>query len=293
MTVNLRSKNANQLEYTFPQRMITNTKGHEDLWMFHGQFLDTKNSVVKCHFPDNCFIEANMSALLLAICHKLKETNGLAFEIGDCSGTLLDLFRRNGLISHIENDAVLKSYDYRQSTVSAQLFHLSDAQKFYDYIDHDLLSHPSLDILDADAKDMLRQGFLETFHNIEHIDSDLPLAACGQCFPTKKHLNFTLSDMGVGFLRKIRHFTEGVINTPKEAIAWAVKGGNTVREDGEGGLGLSRLRKYCEQDKRFTFIIITDGHYWKLSDGETSYRSLSYPIVGTTIHLKVKLMEKP
>lgn len=291
MTVNLRSENANQLEYTFPQRIITNAKGHEDLWQFHGRFLHTKNSLIKFNFPDKCFIQANMSALLLAICNKLKKTNGLAFEIGDCNDVQLDLFRRNGLISHIENDAVLKSYDYRQSTVSAQLFHASEEQKFYDYIDHDLLSHPSLNILDAQAKDMLRQGFWETFHNIEHIDSDLPLAACGQCFPSKKYLHFTLSDMGVGFLKKIRHFTEGVINTPKEAIAWAVQGGNTIREDGEGGLGLSRLRKYCEQDKRFTFIIITDSHYWKLSDGQLSEWSLPYPVVGTTIHLIVKLVE--
>ena len=103
MIVNLHSKNANQLEYTFPQKIITNTKGHQDLWQFHGQFLDTKNHIIKCHFPDNCFIEANMSALLLVICHKLKERNGLLFEIGDCSETLLDLFRRNGLISKPKN----------------------------------------------------------------------------------------------------------------------------------------------------------------------------------------------
>ena len=106
-----------------------------------------------------------MSALLIAVCNKLKVENNLTFEIGKCSEANLNLFSRNGLVSHIENNRLLKSYDYKKTTVSAKLFHANDEQDFYDYIDKDLLSHSSLNILDAVAKDHLRQSFFETFNN--------------------------------------------------------------------------------------------------------------------------------
>lgn len=282
---------ANRKDFTFPEKVITNTEGHRDLWHFHNTFVNVEKTIVTIHFPDKCFIEANMSALLIGICHKLKIENKLSFEIGSCSKTHLDLFQRNGLLSHLHDNQYLKSYDYANTTIKAKLFSAHEEQAFYNYIDGDLLSNESLNILGSYAKDMLRQGFIETFNNIEHIDSDLPLAACGQCFLGKKTLQFTLSDMGVGFLRKISHFTKGAIATPKEALAWAVQGGNSVRGIGEGGSGLSILRKYCELDKRFTFIIITDNHYWKLSDGKIREWSLKYPVVGTTIHLMVKLVK--
>lgn len=291
MTTLLHQKSANKMEFTFPEKIITNTDGHNSLWNLHNKFASVKNAIITFHFPDKCFIEANMSALLIGICNKLKVENNLSFEIGACSDTHLNLFTRNGLISHIKDNILLKSHDHSKTTVSARLFHSADEQAFYNYIDNDLLSNPSLNILDDAAKEHLRQGFLETFNNIEHIESELPLAACGQCFlGRKKQLQFTLSDMGVGFLKKISTFTNGMIKSPKEAIAWAVNG-NSVRGKDEGGLGLSKLRKYCERDKRFTFIIITDNHYWKLSDGQVSEWSLKYPVVGTTIHLMVKLTE--
>jgi hypothetical protein len=280
-------------EYVFPQKIITNAEGHKDLWGFHNQFKNIRNATIKLNIPYNCFLEANMGALLISICNKLKIENKLLFEIGMCSDTHLKLFLRNGLISHIENNKSLKQYDYNGTTIAARLFNASDATAFEDYIDNELLSNQNLNILDEYAKDMLRQGFLETFYNIEHIETDLPLAACGQCFVNRKKMfQFTLSDMGVGFLKKIRAFTNGDVNNPKSAIEWAVKG-NSVRGQFEGGLGLSRLRNYCEKDKRFTFIIITDGYYWKLSDGKTECWSLPYQVVGTTIHLMVKLKENP
>lgn len=284
-------KSANTWEYTFPKKIITNTEGHSNLWQLHHRFKHAKNGVITFHLPENCFIEANMSALLISICNKLKTENNISFEIGNCSPVHLDLFLRNGLISHLNSNTLLKTHDFRKTTVSTRLFDSADEQKFYDYIDKELLSHNSLAILDDATKDNLRQGFLETFNNIEHTDSVLPLAACGQCFLGRKNnLQFTLSDMGVGFLKKISTFTKGKVNTAKDAIAWAVEGnGNSVRGQGEGGLGLSRLRKYCEKDKRFTFIIITDNHYWKLSDGKVQEWSLNYPTIGTTIHLMVKL----
>ncbi len=64
--------------------------------------------------------------------------------------------------------------------------------------------------------------FLEVFSNIHlHAHTKDPVFACGQYYPSKNLLKFTLVDLGVGFLEPISNFTKNQINEAEKAILWA------------------------------------------------------------------------
>lgn len=203
------------------------------------------------------WIDANMSALIVGILKKLENERAFTFYIDpEDIRSRFGILITNGFVTGIE----LVPRENR-SALALTGFDVNEASKFITYIKDSLLSHPSLSIDDLE-KDGLLDSLFELYSNIQkHALTNDPCFVCGQYFPDRKLLHFTLVDLGIGYLPPIRAFTKGKVKSSKSAILWALKAGNTTKVGTPGGLGLQWILDFCEK-RGAIFEIITGNTYW-------------------------------
>ncbi len=272
----------------FPSTVVTGRTGHQHLWSFFDWARQYKDRTILLDFSKLTFFEGNLSALLLVLTHKLKCECNLRFVCyaGD-EHSGMDLMMRNGLYGLLSDQPDIAPPDYQQSTVQAKLFQPDEDDKFFNYIETELLGHRSLQSLASDLREWLQSDFfVETFTNISvHSNTTLPFAACGQYFPGKRKMHFSICDLGDGFFKKINAFTteQGQpIVEPSKAIEWALSGGSTQRE--RGGSALKNIYHRCLENNH-GLSVVTDGLIWELKNGKVQCRSLDIQVMGASIHL--------
>lgn len=240
------------------------------------------NKKIFIDFSQIQFLDANMTAFFDAVIYQLKLDCGHEFylDFQDIKKRF-DIFIRNGFLS--DSEGQFSPIGHKGSEVRLTRFLSDQDECFYAYLDKQLFDHQAFKN-NSSIKDDLINHFFEVFVNIQlHAQTDHPVFACGQYFPYHKSLKFTLVDLGVGFLEPISKFTRQKITEADKAIIWALDG-NTTKIDQPGGLGLSRIKMYCDKNKH-SFQIITDGYCWGNNLGLLNLKKLSH-FPGTTITLE-------
>lgn len=273
--------------YKFPAQITTCAQGHEVLNDFYHFCLQRQNCCVTLDWNELTYMEANLSALLLCMGHRLKQERGLKFflDVKQLSGGL-GVFWRNGFAHWFLGNSG-KPSDARESTIPVKAFRIADVDSFASFITTDLLRHRGVGEMRFADKQRVKDSYFEIFSNVElHAKTKDPVLACGQFFPRQQELKFTLVDMGCGFLSNIAEHTknsEKPIKFAAEAIGWAVRGNSTKRE-AVGGTGLLNILNYCRKNNGGLHIV-SDSCYWAFDNGSINSWNLKRNFVGTTIHL--------
>ena len=225
----------------------------------------------------------NLSALLSAVIDKLRNENKI-YIFCEIPSHLNVLFR-NGFFNHLLQKQST-TVDNRDSTIPLKIFNASDDDRFVRYLKVDFFGHKGLSELPDQIIRNLKTAFQEIFVNVEFHADTTRVYTCGQYFPNKNVLKFTLLDLGNGFLKKIRLRTDGTISKDIDAIDWAVKPGNSTKDRsfGPGGYGLNDILNYCRSNNGSIHIVSGLG-YWSMSGKQfTNYR-IDQPFPGSMIHL--------
>lgn len=273
---------------TFPVTVVTGKSGHDFLWSFYHWGCGYQDATLLLDFSGLTFFEGNLSALLVALAHKLKCEQRVKFEcFAGPEHKGMDLLMRNGLYKLLSDKDDFHTPDHQQSTVQARLFQPDEVNTFFDYIENDLLGHHSLQTLPVHLREWLQNDFfVETFTNIQvHSNCSLPFAACGQYFPGKRKMHFSICDLGDGFFKKIQAYTahsEQPITLPTQAIEWALSGGSTQRT--QGGNALKNILDRCRESGH-GLTIVTDGYIWEWKNGRKQCRNMTQQCFGTSIHI--------
>ena len=84
-----------------------------------------------------------------------------------------------------------------------------------------------------------RESIFEIFSNaVLHSRSKMGIFTCGQFFPVRHRLDFSVADLGIGMRQNIKDNT-GLNLSAEAAIQWATEGRNTTKRGPvPGGLGL-------------------------------------------------------
>jgi hypothetical protein len=262
------------ITYQFKLTSIeTNHIGIEEVLSFYTFSKKYSNKKIVLNLDNLNHFDANLSSLLISICYRLKWENKIYVFI-EIPKHLNVLFR-NGLLSHLVGNGNdnSKYFDNRLSTITLKSFNIDEEDNFVSYLKSDFLSHRGLDKLSSTTKSNIRSQYIEVFMNaLEHANIKYPIFACGQFFPEKNILKFTLVDLGDGFLKKINIKTKGKIDDFKSAILWATTDTNTTRENNIGGTGLKDLKKYCDTNNGSIHICSGDGYVNFIKDKTLEYK---------------------
>lgn len=242
---------------------------------------DLEYNRLELSFAALSWFDANMAAPLGAVLARILDRYNTV-SIVDLAWGQRSILERNGFLSEFGYPAP----NFWAGTVLPFMrFKSSDANRFYDYLDEHL---PGKGMPDMTSTFALRfqQSLGEIFINAQtHSDSALGVFVCGQFFPAKQRLDISIADAGITIPGRVnRRF--GIQAPSVKALRWALKEGNTTKEDTPGGVGLKLLRQFVAQNGG-CIQIASGGAFWQFCRGAEEFQPIEPGFPGTVVNLEV------
>lgn len=134
------------------------------------------------------------------------------------------------------------------------------------------------------AKNAIAEGIYEIFVNAQMHSQTKSIFTCGQFFPKKNKIEFTITDIGIGFKNNINKRFNSKLNAV-EAIQWAVKDTHTTKIDTPGGIGLAKLIEFLKINTGKLQIISNEGYY-EFSDNIEKKENFIGEFPGSIVNLQ-------
>ena len=239
---------------------------------------------------DNVSIElrqwfsANMSAALGAILDKFTSNlNDIHFVY--LSPRIETILSKNDFLTYFGKQ---RAIDINNTTIKFQKIKPTDGRYFKNYVIEELIDGHTADLpkMSEGVKEKIVEAIYEIFVNAQiHSETEF-IYTCGQFFPQKNKIEFTIVDTGIGFKERINRRFESKLTAP-QAIKWAVQDKKTTKVGVSGGIGLAVLKEFIAMNKGKMQIVSGDGFYQFNADGELVHLfNADFP--GTIVNLQFR-----
>lgn len=226
------------------------------------------------------FFSANMSAPLGAILDLLSIQNNVIVKAAPDIRTIL---QKNGFLSFYGYPTV---WDNNNTTIQYIRFKRSESDAFAGYVNTQLLARPELPNLTPKAKMMIAQVIVEIFTNsVLHTQTNY-IYTCGQFYPKKHCIDFSIVDTGDGIRNTVNKHTGQNLNAI-DAIKWALIDGNTTKQGVPGGYGLTILQDFLRMNGGSLQIISNNGYYCHDNNSQST-RIFNAEFPGTALNLQIR-----
>jgi hypothetical protein len=229
------------------------------------------------------WVDANMCAPLGAILYRAsRHLNTVRFE--NFSTDVQKILQKNSFLSHYGPS---KKRDEWGTTIQYQRFEPKDDRFFGAYIAQHFMKKAIPEMSNALRKKFWESIF-ELFSNaVIHSETKLGIFTCGQFFPQKDQINFTIADLGIGIPQTLINKKELHLN-PDDAIAWAMEGRNTTKTGSiPGGLGLKLLRDFIGLNGGRIQVVSYSGYWEQCYDSTVEKRILPNKFPGTVVNIEI------
>lgn len=153
----------------------------------------------KIYVKIDVWFDAHLSASLGGILDLLKENlNEISFEEMDYK--IKNTLQKNNFLSYY---SFLKRLDQFHTTISYQKLKPSDGRFFFSYIKNELLNRSELPHLSENLKGKIAEVIFEIFTNAQIHSETKHIYTCGQFFPKKDTIEFSIVDTGIGFKKEL------------------------------------------------------------------------------------------
>ena len=132
------------------------------------------------------------------------------------------------------------------------------------------------------------QSLFEIFQNAAiHSQSKSGIFTCGQFFPNKKRVDFTIADAGIGFRQNVRRYLRDNKISSCKAIEWALQEGHTTKTGKyPGGLGLKLIKDFIRFNQGKIQIVSRYGFYEFTHAGE-SLKKMGHDFPGSCVNIEI------
>jgi len=257
--------------------------GFEALIRLHAQTKDCLFDDIDIDMGATTWFDADMCAAFGAILYRLGE-NLNTVRLAGTRSSVENILSKNGFLSHYGRENIP---DRRGTTILYHRFDVKDDRYFADYIESELMHRSEIPPMSSGLLKKIRESIFEIFSNaVLHSRTEQGIFSCGQFFPTRHQLDFSVADLGIGIRRNVKE-NIGLDLAPEAAIAWATEGRNTTKRGRiPGGLGLKLLGEFIDLNGG-RIQIVSDAGYWRREKGKTVATQLSHPFPGTVVSLEI------
>jgi hypothetical protein len=232
------------------------------------------------------FFEANMVAPLYVVIAKLLDEQN-EVSIHNISSATEKILKKNHFLTVFNMETLS---DTNQTTLPFKIFKIQEGKQFNDYLDRYMRGRGIPSMSDALTK-RFRQSLLEIFLNASIHSVSTGIFACGQFFPYKHRLDFTIADAGVGIRENVRRYTGRPKMNSCTAIKWAlIEGNSTKKVNQPGGLGLKLIKDFTLLNKGKLQIVSRFGYYEFSADGE-SVTKMAHDFPGTCVNIEINTQD--
>lgn len=229
------------------------------------------------------WFDADMCAVFGAILYRLGDDLN-SIELVNLNPKVESALSKNGFLSRYGRETLP---DHWGTTISYQHFNVEDDRSFTEYMEREFLQRTEMPSMSPELLKKFWESLHEIFSNAAtHSRTKLGVFSCGQFFPNRNRLDFTVADLGIGIQENVNADPQRNM-TASEAISWAVQANNTTRT-GEipGGLGLALLCKFIGLNDGRIQIVSGQG-YWRQKGQKTECLELSGSFPGTVVSIEV------
>jgi signal transduction histidine kinase len=208
------------------------------------------------HLSLQGFFAANMSAALGALLDLFAaDLNDIHFD--NISPQIEQILLKNDFLTYYGRQRL---HDNNHTTIKFQKLKPTDGKYFKSYVIEELIGRAELPHMSAGVKEKITEAIYEIFVNAQIHSETKFIYTCGQLFPNKNKIEFTIADTGIGFKQKInKRFGSSL--SAVQAICWAVEDKTTTKQAISGGIGLALLKEFVEKNKGKMQIISDEGFY--------------------------------
>ena len=256
-----------------------------DLWaQTEACFFD----IVELDFTTASWLDADMCAPFGAILYAIGE-NVNTIRLFNIRPDVERALAQNGFLSIYGREVVPDRWG---TTLPYQRFDPEDDRYFADYVETKLIRRTELPVMSPALLKKLSESLFELFSNaVIHSRTEMGIFSCGQFFPKRDRLNFSVADLGIGIRRNVTEGT-GLALDAAQAIAWATTGRNTTRRGAiPGGLGLKLLVQFIDLNGG-SLQIVSDAGYWRRENGKSRTARLNRPFPGTVVSVEINTADK-
>ena len=256
--------------------------GFEALVRLHTKTKECFLDDVEIDMTATDWFDADMCAALGAILYRLGDGPN-TIRLTNIPKQVAKILSKNGFLSNYGRE---KKQDRHGTTIEYKRFEPKDGRYFGSYIETHLKGKGIPQMSSALLK-KFRESIFEIFSNaVIHSETKLGIFSCGQFFPSKHRLDFSIADLGLGIQENLKQKANLELSAV-EAINWAMKGRNTTKKGPiPGGLGLKLLRDFIEINKG-RIQIVSDLAYWEFTEGAVSTKEFSTPFTGTAVNIEI------
>ena len=243
---------------------------------------------VEIDMRSTTWFDADMCALLGSLLYKLNDDLNTV-KLTNVSSAVHSILSKNGFLSHYGEERIPDRWG---TTIRYHRFETTDDGTFAGYIEHELIHRQELPVMSPGLTKRFRESIFEIFSNaVLHSETKLGIFSCGQLFPNRHTLSFTVAELGIGICESVRRHT-GLNMRPEEAIEWATQETNTTKKGSiPGGLGLKLLSEFVDLN-RGALQIVSDTGYWRREGARTLTATLDDRFGGTVVSLKINTADE-
>lgn len=260
-----------------------NQAGFEALVCLYAQTKDCFFDNIEIDMSTTSWFDADLCAAFGAILYRLSE-NVNTVNLTNIQSGVEVILSKNGFLSNYGRKKVPDTWG---TTIPYQRFDVKDDRYFASYIESELVQRSEIPTMSLGLLKKFRESIFEIFSNaVLHSQTEMGIFSCGQFFPKRNRLDFSVTDLGIGIRRNVNE-NAGLDLTPEGAITWATEGSNTTKRGQiPGGLGLKLLGEFIDwNDGRIQ--IVSDAGYWQQAGGQTVTARLIEPFPGTVVSVEI------
>ncbi len=272
------------IKYKLPNKIENNYQSFSSLINLYQALMKLFVEDVYIDFSNTSYLEANLSALMGAIFDDTDVFVNINFE--NFQPRVQTILQKNDFLSNYGYTKIEDKYD---TTIKYKKFKSNDTQPFYKYINEELLTKHDFPKMSESFRKDFAKSLLEIFVNADiHAHCDF-VYTCGQYFPNKKDLYFTIVNTGTTIKQNVCKFFERDDISGMKSINWAVQRNTTTKQGISGGLGFATVRSFIQQNKGALQVISDDGYWSENIYGRINMKEFSKSFVGTVVNLKIKM----
>ncbi len=249
---------------------------------FHTQTEDLFFENIVIDMAATTRFDGDMSAVLGALLYKLGvELNTV--ELVNIRPKIEEILSRNGFLTHYGQE---KLPDAWETTIPYKRFDVQNGRYFAMYVEDEFIKRTELPQMSEALLKKFSESIFEIFNNaVTHSKSELGIFSCGQFYPRRDRINFTIVDLGVGIPRNVSKIENEPL-THEEAIEWATMKYNTTKFGVPGGLGLKLLVDFIDINEG-ALKIVSDSGFWQRLNGKTIKKNLGFSFPGTVVNIEI------
>lgn len=236
------------------------------------------------------WIDANLLAAFGAILEANMNRVRLQFITNSMQPQIERLLSKNNFGKYFNLN---KLSDPNDTIIQYQVTNGDDIKEFAKYFKDNVLLRKAMPTLSEGLRDKILENILEIFGNAPMHGGCNKVFSCGQIFPQKNLLKFTIANTGHTIKENVIDFYAHELNKndyPEETISWATAENNSTKKivNGKsGGLGLYYLKQFIKKNGGSINICSSDEFWEYIKDKETT-NFLSDIFCGTIVTIEIR-----